>query len=122
MPEQANLVRDILPEGRVLFRAAAYGLLALGAFALPMAAGWWAGLFLSYLAANALIGKMVANVSDLMYRIVTRRPADRRFARWRDRLEQSGDVPDDAYELYARGLTPREARDAIMRRKGREGQ
>jgi hypothetical protein len=110
------LFRNIVPEGRLLFRALAYMLLAAGAFALPTKAGWWAGLFLTYMAFNLLIGKVVANFSDAIYRIVMRQPVDRDFIRWRDRLELLSDIPHDAYDLYSRGLSPREAREAILSR------
>jgi hypothetical protein len=110
------LICNIVPEARLLFRALAYGLLAAVAFAVPNAAGWWAGLFLAYMAFNLLVGKMIANFSDAMYRIVTRQPIDRKFIRWRDNLELLSDIPDDAYDLYSRGLSPREARDVILGR------
>jgi hypothetical protein len=117
MPEKTILlIRNIVPEGRLLFRAVAYLLLAAGAFALPVAAGWWAGLFLVYMAFSLLVGKVVANFSDTIYRIVTRQPVDREFIRWRSRLELLSDVPADAYDLYATGLNPREARDVIVSR------
>jgi hypothetical protein len=106
-----------MPEGRLLFRAMAYAVLAAGAFVLPIAAGWWAGLFLSYMAVNILIGKVIANFSDAIYRLATRQPVDRNFIVWRDRLELLSDVPDDAYALYASGLSPREARDVISGRE-----
>jgi hypothetical protein len=112
------LICNIVPEPRLLFRALAYGLLAAVAFALPAAAGWWAGLFLAYMAFNLLVGKMVANFSDAIYRIVTRQPIDRNFIRWRDNLELLSEIPDDAYDLYASGLSPREARDVILGRSG----
>ncbi len=111
------LLRASVPEGRLLFRAMAYAVLAAGAFALPIAAGWWAGLLLSYMAINILIGKVIANFSDAMYRLVTRQPVDRNFIIWRERLELLSDIPDDAYALYASGLSPREARDVISGRE-----
>ena len=110
------LLRAMVPEGRLLFRALAYALLAAGAFALPIASGWWAGLLLSYMAINILTGKVIANFSDAMYRLVTRQPVDRNFIIWRERLELLSEVPDDAYELYSSGLNPREAREVISSR------
>lgn len=110
------LLRAVVPEGRLLFRAMAYAILAAGAFALPIAGGWWAGLLLSYMAINILTGKVIANFSDAMYRIVTRQPVDKNFIVWRERLELLSDIPDDAYALYASGLSPREARDVISGR------
>jgi hypothetical protein len=112
------LTCNIVPEGRLLFRALAYGLLAAVAFALPKAVGWWPGLFLAYMAFNLLVGKLVANFSDAIYRIVTRQPIDRNFIRWRDGLELLSEIPDDAYDLYSSGLSPREARDVILGRNG----
>jgi hypothetical protein len=112
------LIRNIVPEGRLLFRALAYGLLAAAAFALPVAGSWWAGLFLAYMAFNLLIGKVVANFSDAIYRVVTRQPFDRNFIRWRNNLELLSEIPDDAYDLYCSGLSPREARDVILDRNG----
>jgi hypothetical protein len=110
------LLLAVVPEGRLLFRAMAYAVLAAGAFALPIAASWWAGLLLSYMAINILIGKVIANFSDAMYRLVTRQPVDRNFIAWRERLELLSDVPDDAHALYSQGLSPREARDVISGR------
>jgi hypothetical protein len=110
------LVRNIVPEGRLLFRALAYAVLAASAFALPIAAGWWAGLFLTYMATNILLGKVVANFSDAMYRLATRQPVDRNFIVWRERLELLSEIPEDAHELYSSGLSPREARDVITAR------
>jgi hypothetical protein len=110
------LICNIVPEPRLLFRALAYGLLAAVAFALPTTTTWWAGLFLAYMAFNLLVGKMIANFSDAMYRIATRQPIDRKFIRWREGLELLSDIPSDAYELYASGLSPREARDVILNR------
>lgn len=75
------LARNIIPEGRLLFRAAAYGILAVIAFALPIHGAWWAGLLLAYMALNLMIAKVVANVSDAIYRGVTRQPLDREVAR-----------------------------------------
>jgi hypothetical protein len=51
-----------------------------------------------------------------LYRIVTRQPVDKNFIVWRERLELLSDIPDDAYALYASGLSPREARDVISGR------
>jgi len=112
------LICNIVPEGRLLFRALAYGLLAAGAFALPNAVGWWPGLFLAYMAFNLLVGKMVANFADAIYRIATRQPIDRKFIRWRESLELLSEIPNDAYDLYSSGLSPREARDVILGRNG----
>jgi hypothetical protein len=112
-----SLLRAVVPEGRLLFRALAYALLAGIAFALPHASGWWAGLLLTYMAVNILTGKVIANFSDTMYRLATRQPVDRNFIIWRDRLELLSDVPDDAYALYSSGLSPREARDVISGRE-----
>jgi hypothetical protein len=111
------LIRTIVPEPRLLFRAFAYVLLAGGAFALPTPAGWWAGLFLAYMAFNLLVGKVVANFSDAMYRMATRQPVDLEFVRWRAHLELLSDIPQDAYDLYCSGLSPRQARDLIVNRK-----
>jgi hypothetical protein len=69
------------------------------------------------MAVNILIGKVVANFSDAIYRLVTRQPVDRNFIIWRERLELLSNVPEDAYALYARGLSPREARDVISGRE-----
>ena len=112
------LISNIVPEGRLLFRALAYGLLAAGAFALPKAVGWWPGLFLAYMAFNLLVGKIVANFSDAIYRVVMRQPIDRKFIRWRESLELLSEIPNDAYDLYCSGLSPREARDLILDRNG----
>jgi hypothetical protein len=87
------LTCNIVPEGRLLFRALVYGLLAAVAFALPKAAGWWPGLFLAYMAFNLLVGKMVANFCDAIYRIVTRQPIDLKFIRWRESLELLSEIP-----------------------------
>jgi hypothetical protein len=111
------LICNIVPEARLLFRALAYGLLAAGAFAVPTTTTWWAGLFLAYMAFNLLVGKMIANFSDAMYRIATRQPIDRKFIRWRDKLELLSELPDDAYDLYSSGLSPREAREVILVRE-----
>jgi hypothetical protein len=110
------LIRNIMPDGRLLFRAAACGILAGIAFALPHSAGWWAGAFLSYMAFNLMTGKLIANFSDAVYRIVTRQPVDRDFIRWRDQLELLSELPDDAYDLYRSGLSPRAASDVISAR------
>jgi hypothetical protein len=111
-----NLIRIVVPEGRILFRATAYGFLAIGAFAFPTTAGWWAGLFFSYIVAQLLIGKVVANASDLVYRWITGQHIDRRFARWRKVMALHGHVPDDAYYLYLSGMTPRQAAEFAAQR------
>ena len=112
------LICNIAPEARLLFRALAYGLLAAMAFAIPTTTTWWAGLFLAYMAFNLLVGKMIANFSDAMYRIATRQPIDRKFIRWREGLELLSEIPDDAYDLYRSGLSPRQAREVILDRNG----
>jgi hypothetical protein len=112
------LISNLLPEARLLFRAGACAVLALVAFAVPIAAGWWLGLALSYMAFNLVTGKLIANFSDAIYRIVTRQHLDRRFAQWQQRYWLfHPELPENAYDLFLRGMSPREAADIHILRK-----